>query len=166
MSARTLEVVEDPPEKEPQDRSSQPVPEEEAMQARSTEDGRRWGSLGAFLLGAAAGGLAGLLLAPMSGRELRGRISEEARKARDEAAEMARKTQETATEVVRKTQEKATEMAGNAQARARETYEETRGRARKAVDDTRAVAGVQKEALKEAWREGKAAYEKELDKNE
>lgn len=124
------------------------------MQARSTGDGRRYHSFGAFLLGAAAGGIAGLLLAPMAGRDLRGKISEETKKAKDEAAEVAQRTQE-----------RATEMAGKARAKAREAYSETTDRARKAVDDTKVAAQVQKEALREAWQEGKAAYERELAKS-
>lgn len=166
MSARMLEVVEPTGEHTEDGRSPRAVPRSEDRMNETSNTGRGHGrSLWAFLLGAATGGLAGLLLAPVSGRELRGRISEEARKATDDATEMAHKTREKATEVAHKTQERATELSEKAQEKVRAQYEETAGRAWQLVDDTKGAAEARKEALKEAWQEGKAAYERELTKD-
>lgn len=104
-------------------------------------DGRR-SSFVPFLLGAAAGAVAGFLLAPTSGKELRDRISEGADNARKDVGEFAQRTSEAAS------------------SRAREVAD----RARSAADDTRAAARKRQEALEEAIREGKEAYERALER--
>lgn len=96
----------------------------------------------AFLVGAATGGIAALLLAPTSGVELRRRIGESAEKARKDTLETARE-------------------AGQKVA---QTYEETAQTAREVASEIKASAGAQRDAVKQAFKEGKAAYDKELTK--
>ncbi len=96
----------------------------------------------AFLLGAVTGGVAALLLAPTSGRELREKIGEGAEKARS-----------TTVDTTRQASQKVSEK-----------YEETTERARKLATDAKEGAEVRGKAVKEALREGKAAYERELGK--
>lgn len=100
-------------------------------------------SLVAFLLGAVTGGIAALLLAPTSGRELREKIGEGAQSARTTAVDTARQTREKVTEKYGEGTEKARELAANAREGA-----ESRGK-----------------AVKEAFKEGKAVYERELSKS-
>lgn len=94
----------------------------------------------AFLAGATAGGLAGLLLAPTSGNDLRRRIGEAAEKTRDDAKARARKVGE----------------------KMNETYDATADRARELVGEAWASAETHRMALKLALEEGIAAYEREL----
>lgn len=96
----------------------------------------------AFLAGAIAGGAAALLFAPMSGRELRGKIGEGAEKARTTALETAQQAREKANERYQEATEKARELATGARESA-----EARGK-----------------AVQEAFKEGKAAYEREISK--
>lgn len=100
-------------------------------------------SLVAFLLGAMTGGVAALLLAPTSGRELREKIGEGAQTARSTALETARQTREKVNEKYEEGSEKARELAAGAREGA-----ESRGK-----------------AVREAFKEGKAVYERELSKS-
>ena len=97
-------------------------------------------SLMAFLLGVAAGGVAALLFAPTSGRELREKIGEGAQSARETALERARETQKKVSE----------------------KYEEGTGKARELAASARESAESRGKAVREAFKEGKAAYEREL----
>ncbi len=97
----------------------------------------------AFLLGAVTGGVAALLLAPTSGRELRQKMGEGAEKARATALESARQASQKVTE----------------------KYEETTERARELVTGAKEGAEFRGKAVKEAFKEGKAAYERELGKS-
>jgi gas vesicle protein len=99
-------------------------------------------SLMAFLLGALTGGVAALLFAPSSGRELREKIGESAEKARATAQDTARQTRE----------------------RVHEKYEEGTEKARELATSARESAETRGKAVKEAIKEGKAAYERELAK--
>lgn len=99
-------------------------------------------TLMAFLLGAATGGIAALLLAPSSGRELREKIGEGAEKTRTTAIETARQAGEKVSAKYDEATERAREMATGAKESA-----ETHGK-----------------AVKEAVKEGKAAYDRELAK--
>jgi len=99
-------------------------------------------TLMAFLLGAVAGGVTALLLAPTSGRELRDKIGEGANKARDQALDAAKQ----------------------ARVKATETYEAGTERARELKDSAKENAEVHVKAVKEAVKKGKAAYDKELAK--
>lgn len=96
----------------------------------------------AFLLGTVTGGVAALLLAPTSGHELRQKIGEGADKARTSAIESARQASQ----------------------KMNEKYEETTGRAREMATGAKEVAETRGKAVKEAFKEGKAAYERELTK--
>lgn len=96
----------------------------------------------AFLAGAAAGGIAGLLLAPSSGDELRRRIGEGAEKTRDDARERVRAVGE----------------------KVHESYDATAERAREMVGQAWASAEAHRMAVKQALHEGMAAYERELRK--
>lgn len=96
----------------------------------------------AFLAGAAAGGLAGLLLAPSSGDDLRRKIGEAADKTRDDAKTRVRAVGE----------------------RVNETYDATTERAREMVGQAWASAETHRMALKQALEEGIAAYERELNR--
>lgn len=96
----------------------------------------------AFLLGAAVGGITALLLAPSSGRELREKIGEGADKARTRAIETAREAREKVTEKYGEGTEKAREVAAS----------------------LRESAESHGTAVKEAFKEGKAAYDRELAK--
>jgi gas vesicle protein len=96
----------------------------------------------AFLLGAAVGGVAALLFAPSSGRELREKIGEGADKARAKTLETARETREKVAAKYEEGTEKARELAASARDSA-----ESHGK-----------------AVKEAFKEGKAAYDRELTK--
>ena len=96
----------------------------------------------AFLLGAAVGGVAALLLAPSSGRELREKIGEGADKARAKTLDTAREARE---KVVAK-------------------YEEGTEKARELAVSAKDSAEHHGKAVKEAFKEGKAAYERELAK--
>jgi gas vesicle protein len=99
-------------------------------------------SLLAFLLGAVTGSVAALLLAPTSGRELREKIGDGAQKTRDTAIETARHAGEKVTAKYEEATERAREMATGAKESA-----ESHGK-----------------AVKEAVKEGKAAYDRELAK--
>lgn len=94
----------------------------------------------AFLLGAATGGLAALLLAPTSGKNLRDRIGEQAGKAGSEAARLASQT-------------RAAAIGG---------YREAARRTEKVVDDTSTKAKAGKKAVVDAVAEGKASYAREI----
>jgi len=96
----------------------------------------------AFLLGAATGGIAALLLAPTSGRELREKIGEG-----------AEKTRATAIDTARQAGEKVTAK-----------YEEATERAREVATGAKESAETHGKAVKEAVKEGKAAYDRELAK--
>ena len=91
----------------------------------------------AFLLGAVAGGVTALLLAPAAGPETRRRISESAKRLRDDASQ----------------------MAGQASTTVQESVENVRDFA------TTQKAAI-KEAVKEAVAEGKSTYQKQVHKDE
>lgn len=74
----------------------------------------------AFMLGAVAGGVTALLLAPASGEETRKRLGEGLRRAKDKAKEH--------------------------------------------LDSAKEIAELQKEAIKEAYLEGKQAYQRAVKK--
>ncbi len=76
----------------------------------------------AFLVGAVAGGVAALLLAPASGTETRKKLAEGLRRAKEKAAEE--------------------------------------------LDHAKEIADLQREAIKEAYTEGKSAYQRKLKKDE
>lgn len=95
-----------------------------------------------FLLGAAAGGLAGLLLAPSSGEELRRKVGDGVDKARDDARRRAKEMGERVNETYDAAADGAREMAGHAWA----------------------TAEAHRTAVKRALEEGIAAYENELGK--
>jgi gas vesicle protein len=118
---------------------SPPAPEarEEEETGMSNEKSH---TLMAFMLGAVAGGVTALLLAPASGRELREKIGEGAEKVRATTLDKAHQATEKVTEKYGETTEKARELAASA----RESAESHR------------------KAVKEAFKEGKAAYEREL----
>lgn len=102
----------------------------------------RSNTLMAFLLGAVTGGVTALLLAPSSGRELRERIGEGAQKAQSTALDTARQTR----------------------AKVAEKYEEGTEKARELATGARQSAEAHGQAVKEAFKEGKAAYEREIAK--
>lgn len=104
-----------------------------------------------FLTGAAIGGAAALLLAPMSGRELRTRIGEEAEATKDAAKEKVQEISTRANETVRDLSEKANR-----------TYERSRDRASELVENGQHAAAVRRDAVGEAFRAGLEAYEKAL----
>lgn len=99
-------------------------------------------ALMAFLAGAAAGGLAGLLLAPSSGDELRRKIGETADRTRDDARQRVR-------------------AVGD---KVNESYDAASERAREMVGQAWASAEAHRMAAKQALQEGMAAYERELRK--
>jgi gas vesicle protein len=76
----------------------------------------------AFLVGAVAGGVAALLLAPASGTETRKKLAEGLRRAKEKAAEE--------------------------------------------LDHAKEIADLQRQAIKEAYAEGKSAYQRKLKKDE
>lgn len=94
----------------------------------------------AFLLGAATGGIAALLLAPTSGKNLRDRVGEQAGKAGAEAAR----------------------LADEARAAAVGGYREAARRTEDVVDNTKAKAKAGKKAVLEAVAEGKASYARDM----
>lgn len=94
----------------------------------------------AFLAGLTTGGIAALLLASTSGRELREQIGDETDKLRTTAFDKAREAREKVTESYEEATERAVQMATAAQKSA-EAY---------------------REAVKEAVKKGKAAYDREL----
>jgi gas vesicle protein len=96
----------------------------------------------AFLVGAATGGIAALLLAPSSGTELRRRIGDGADKVGKDAV--------------------ATARAGGQ--KVAETYEATSAKAREVAGEIKTAAESQRQGVKQAFKEGKAAYDKELTK--
>lgn len=96
----------------------------------------------AFLLGAATGGISALLLAPSSGTELRRRIGDGADKAGKDALATARGTGQKVAEACEATTEKAREIVG----------------------EIKTAAESQRDGVKQAFKEGKAAYDKELTK--
>lgn len=104
-----------------------------------------------FLIGAAAGSLTALLLAPMSGRDLRTRIGEEAEAQRDAARDKLQDLSERASNGVRELSNRATE-----------TYSRSRDRASEFVGHGRDAASVRKDAVADAFRAGLEAYEKAL----
>ena len=95
-----------------------------------------------FMLGAATGGIAALLLAPTSGRELRERIGEDTEKLRLATTEKAREARDKMTEKYRDTAQQGRELVASAK------------------ENTDAY----REAVKGAVKEGKAAYDRELAK--
>lgn len=70
--------------------------------------------LGSFLLGGAAGIIAGILLAPRSGRELRGSIRERAGEARERSRESLFEAQERMQERLSEARERSPEPAADA----------------------------------------------------
>ena len=99
-------------------------------------------TLMAFMLGAVAGGVAALLLAPASGRELREKIGEGAEKVRATTLDTAHQAGEKVTQKYGETTEKARELAAS----------------------VRESADAHGKAVKEALKEGKSAYDRELAK--
>lgn len=95
-----------------------------------------------FLIGLATGGAAALLLTPKTGSDMRRDIAQGAAKARDEASALAKSTSEKA--------------AG--------TYRDVSERAKKVVNETKASAENHRQALREAFEEGRQAYRRELEK--
>jgi gas vesicle protein len=118
----------------------------QAAMERNVEEAsmsNKWShTMTAFLLGAATGGIAALLFAPTSGRELRGKIGESSDKLRTAADEKAREARE---KVVEK-------------------YQETTERARGLAAGAKESADTYRVAVKEAFKEGKAAYDREVAK--
>lgn len=113
------------------------IEEKESAMGNNTSN-----TLMAFLLGAATGGIATLLLAPTSGRELREKLGEGAEKTRAATIDAARQAGEKATA----------------------KYEEATERAREVATGARESAEAHGKAVKEAVKEGKAAYDRELAK--
>jgi len=104
---------------------------------------KRWSNpMTMFLLGAATGGLAALLFAPSSGRELRKKIGENSEKLRATAAKKMDEARGQVTEKYEETARRAGELAAGAKESA-ETY---------------------RHAVQTAVKKGKAAYDKELAK--
>tara|TARA_B100001013_G_scaffold319339_1_gene228171 strand:+ start:904 stop:1242 length:339 start_codon:yes stop_codon:yes gene_type:complete len=98
----------------------------------------------AFLLGIVTGGVTALLLAPSSGSETRKKLSEGAKRLRDEAGRLANETGDRIHQGV----EQAKDFA------------ETQ---KSAVQD---FAETKKSAIREALSEGKAAYQRESNRDE
>ncbi len=98
----------------------------------------------AFVLGAAAGGLAALLLAPRSGEETR------------------RQLRETATDLQEKGEEKVREVS----AEARDRASDVGGTVKEQVHDVTETAQSQLDAVKEAAEEARDTYRKELRRQE
>lgn len=97
-----------------------------------------------FLLGAATGGLAALLLAPASGRETRRRL-------REASTDLYAQGLESAEDAKGRIEETAREVGDTAQEKARKVAGATRDRV---------------EAAQEAVTEGKEAYHEELARRE
>jgi gas vesicle protein len=98
----------------------------------------------AFLLGAAAGGLAALLLAPRSGEEIRRRVKGSAEELYEQGEE---KVKRASSQVL----DRASDVG--------ETVKEH-------VDDATSAARSRVDAVKEAADEAKHTYEKELRRQE
>jgi gas vesicle protein len=98
----------------------------------------------AFLMGAAAGGLAALLLAPRSGEETRRRLKE------------------SADEIYEKGEEKVKSATSQVLDRASDVGETVKEH----VDDATSATRSRVEAVKEAADEAKHAYQKELRRQE
>jgi gas vesicle protein len=102
---------------------------------------KKWASpITLFLLGAATGGLAALLFAPSSGRELREKIGEGSEKLRAAAAE----------------------KVGEVREQVAEKYQETTRHAGELADGAKKSAEAYGHAVKKAVKKGKAAYDREL----
>ena len=88
-----------------------------------------------FFVGAAMGVMGALLLAPKSGRELRGELADEGRRLRDRALDEARAVKE-------RTEEVASELKNRGEAayqKGREGLNETTGAAKKAAKGVKEV---------------------------
>ncbi len=109
----------------------------------------------AFVLGAIAGGMTALLMAPESGRETRRRL-------RDGAQDMYSRGNEYANEKSREVRETVGEYSQQAREKAKEAVGTARGKA----SDLAEKATSRVDAAKEAWQEGKEAYEKEMKRRE
>ena len=91
--------------------------------------------LGGFFVGAAMGVMGALLLAPKSGRELRGELADEGRRIRDRALDEARAAKE-------RTEGVATDLRSKGEAayqKGREGLSETTGAAKKAAKGVKEV---------------------------
>lgn len=106
-----------------------------------------------FLLGAAVGGIAALLLAPRSGKETRRRLREEAEALQDRGAAAVQTASEEARALAAETGETVKDRA--------EAVEE---QLKSTVDDATGSALGQVDAVREATSEAKRAYRKEMDR--
>ena len=98
------------------------------------QDERRGGAgllMVGLLLGAAVGAATALLLAPKSGREVRGDLAARAKKAREQANESLNQGREKVGQVV----DKGRERVAQAVDKGREAYDKARGVAQRTKDD-------------------------------
>jgi gas vesicle protein len=89
-----------------------------------------------FFVGAAMGAMAALLLAPKSGKELRGSLADEGRKLRDRASEEGRRFRDRSEEVL-----------GDVRTRGEAAYQKTREGIQDTTDTAKKAAKSVKEAL-------------------
>ena len=106
-----------------------------------------------FLLGAAVGGIAALLLAPRSGEETRRRLREEAETLQDRGAAAVKAATEEARTLASETTETVKEHA-----------EAVEDQLKSTVDDATGTARGQVDAVREATTEAKRAYRKEMER--
>ena len=114
-----------------------------------------------LLIGAGIGATLALLVAPKSGRELRGDIADYSKRGVDAAGERARVIGELATELYGTAAGKASEVYGTAADKVSEAYGTAREKVVAGAETVSDVAGRQKEQIAAAIEAGKQAYREE-----